>query len=208
MILFCVALVSLSGCGPSGVYHRVKRGQTLYRIARTYGVSLEELVEINDIEDPFLIKEGQEIFIPGASKVIDVPATALPPVRKKGKIFIRPVSGRITGRFWEKRRRHRHKGIDIAAPYGTPVKAAASGKVIYSGSGLRGYGKTVIIDHQNGYITLYSHMSAILVDEGERVDRGEVIGKVGSTGRTTGSHLHFEVRMRDRLVDPLRYFVN
>lgn len=205
LILFISFLLIVS-CAQPGVYHRVKRGQTLYRISVTYNVPLGKIVSYNDIDDPFDIKAGQRIFIPGAVKHLDVPIVK-PPVSVKKKIFIKPVSGTITGRFGERRSRHHHKGIDIAAPSGSPVMAALSGKVIYAGSGYSGYGKTVIIDHQNGYMTLYSHLKKILTKVGNSVRQRERIGKVGKTGRATGPHLHFEVRHNEKLVNPVDYLL-
>lgn len=193
-------------CAKPGVYHRVKRGQTLYRISLTYKVPLDEIVDHNKIDDPFSIRTGQRIFIPGAARPLHVPVVK-PPSAKKNKILIKPVKGTITGRYRERRRRHYHKGIDIAAPLGSSVVAALSGRVIYAGSGFSGYGKTVMIDHQNGYLTLYSHLKKILTRVGRVVRQNEVIGKVGKTGRATGPHLHFEVRHNEKLVNPLDYMI-
>ncbi len=117
------------------------------------------------------------------------------------------MRGTITGRFGERRRRHFHKGVDIAAPSGTLVVAALSGKVVYAGSGFSGYGKTVIIDHQNGFLSLYSHLRRILTKVGRMVRQRDVIGKVGKTGRATGPHLHFEIRHDERLVNPLEFMI-
>ncbi len=120
-----------------------------------------------------------------------------------------PVYGRITSHVgWRKspfgRGYEFHSGIDIEAPYGSPVVATADGTVEYAGS-LGEYGKTVIISHPSGYTTLYAHLSEISVKEGQRVKAGEVIGRVGSTGRSTGPHLHYEVLYQGRLKNPLDY---
>lgn len=127
--------------------------------------------------------------------------------------FLRPCGGRITSYFGY--RKHPifnktiyHSGVDIGAPTGTPIKAANSGKVIYTGW-YGGYGKVVIIDHgkMNGRptSTLYAHQSSIAVSNGQNVSRGQVIGYVGSTGYSTGPHLHFEVRINGKPVNPLNY---
>lgn len=123
--------------------------------------------------------------------------------------FIWPVNGTVTSHFgW---RMHPilkvekfHAGIDIAAPYGAEIKASAGGKVIFAGW-LGGYGNTLIIDHGAGYSTLYAHCSVIIVSEGEEVSQGEIIARVGSTGYSTGPHLHFEVRFNGEPQDPLNY---
>lgn len=124
--------------------------------------------------------------------------------------FITPTWGRLTSplgwrhdpfqpRIWQ-----HHWGIDIAAPHGTPVLASASGTVQYAGA-YAGYGRTVYIDHGGGWTTLYAHLSAIHVVPGQRVAQATVVGAVGSEGRSTGPHLHFEIRYKDRPVDPLEY---
>jgi len=117
--------------------------------------------------------------------------------------FIRPSRGRITSRFGYRWGRM-HEGVDIAAPTGTPIYAAASGKVIYAGW-KSGYGKCVILKHGDGYHTVYGHASKIYVSIGEYVDRGQKIAAVGSTGRSTGPHLHFEVRKNGVPKNPLKY---
>jgi len=99
-----------------------------------------------------------------------------------------------------------HEGIDIAAPTGTPVYASADGIVIFTGY-KEGYGLEIEISHQNGIITRYAHLSRILVSPGQKIKRGEIIGKVGSTGRSTGSHLHYEVIINGRPVNPLNYII-
>ncbi len=123
--------------------------------------------------------------------------------------LIWPVRGRITSGFGYRihplfKTRRFHAGIDIAAPAGTAVKAAASGEVLYAGW-LRGYGKVVIILHRGGMATVYAHLKDIVVREGQRVSQGEIIGSVGSTGWSTGPHLYFEVRIDGRAVNPLKY---
>ena len=127
--------------------------------------------------------------------------------------FIKPVNGRITSPFGSRihpifKRRIFHSGIDIAVPYGTPIKAANSGRVIFVGW-YSGYGKVVIIDHGNiGGVpttTLYAHMSQTLVKQGQNVAKGDIIGKVGTTGYSTGPHVHFEVRRKGSPVNPSNF---
>ncbi len=123
--------------------------------------------------------------------------------------FIRPVEGRITSGFGMRvhpifKVRKMHTGIDISAPAGTPIRAADGGVVVEAGY-IRGYGYTVIIDHGGGVATLYAHCSALLVQEGQEVQRGQVIARVGSTGYSTGPHLHFEIRINGEPVNPAGY---
>lgn len=119
-----------------------------------------------------------------------------------------PVEGIITGRFgkWRggRHRGHVHVGVDIAAPYGTTVVAPLDGTVAFVGR-KGGYGRTVIIDHGNGVSTLYAHSSEIMVEEGQVVKKGQALTKVGSSGRSTGPHLHYEVRMENHPVNPLAW---
>ncbi|MDQ7857980.1 MAG: peptidoglycan DD-metalloendopeptidase family protein [Armatimonadota bacterium] len=130
------------------------------------------------------------------------------PLRRLTAGLVLPLRGPLTSRFGYRLhplfgRRHFHAGIDIAAPRGAPVRAAAAGTVIFAGW-YGGYGKLVVLDHGEGTSTLYGHLSAILVAAGARVARDQVVGRVGSTGYATGPHLHFEVRHDGRPVDPLR----
>lgn len=122
--------------------------------------------------------------------------------------FVMPLRGPLTSRFGSRvhplfGRRHFHTGVDIAAPHGAPVRAAADGTVLFAGW-YGGYGRLIVVDHGQGLSTLYGHLSAILVGAGTRVTRNHVIGRVGSTGYATGPHLHYEVRQNGRPIDPLR----
>ena len=123
--------------------------------------------------------------------------------------LLKPVDGRVSSPFGERdhpltgERKH-HDGVDLAAAQGTPIRSAAEGVVSFAGE-RNGYGNVVIVDHAGGLQTLYAHQSRMGVAEGERVARGQVIGAVGSTGHSTGPHLHFEVRQGGKAVDPLPY---
>lgn len=120
--------------------------------------------------------------------------------------FIWPVpsSKRMTSFFGMRHGRH-HDGIDIAAPVGTHILAANSGVVVYSGRRISGYGKMIIIKHENNIYSVYAHARKMYVSKGEKVDRGQVIAQVGMTGRTSGPHLHFEVRVGDDPKNPLKF---
>ena len=197
-----------------GVVHVVEPGQTLWRIARVYGVDIESLRVENDIDDPSRIPTGRELKIPGVDAIRDVPPHPAPLPEEKGVDFVLdadawiwPVpGGEIVSRFGDPRRSHRHAGLDIRGRAGQPVVAARAGRVRYSGSALRGYGKTVILDHGDGTTTLYSHNSELLVREGDEVAAAQEIARVGRSGNATTDHCHFEVRRGDRPFDPLSLF--
>lgn len=122
---------------------------------------------------------------------------------ERGFLFVKPLNGKIISRFG-RRKSGMHEGVDIKAPYGTEIVASADGIVKFSGT-MRGYGKTIIIDHGNGYETLYAHNSVNLVQKGQRVRLGERIALVGKTGNASTPHLHFEIIHKGKKEDPERY---
>jgi murein DD-endopeptidase MepM/ murein hydrolase activator NlpD len=230
-VVFMVSLVLVSvGCrhprglghAQRGVYHTVKRHQTFWRICKTYGVNMEEVARVNGIRDKTKIEVGQRIFIPGARRVLkvdiyveDVTAGGQAAVvtYERGR-FIWPVAGQVTASFCAKetsvnRRwphgQRRHDGIDISALTGTVVRAAASGKVVYSDNKMKGYGNLIIIEHQDNFFTIYAHNEENLVKEEVFVKQGDAIALVGKTGNATGPHLHFEIRKGSEPLDPLRF---
>jgi murein DD-endopeptidase MepM/ murein hydrolase activator NlpD len=204
------------------VKHKVEKGQTLYRIARTYGLSVDELMAANGIEDPTSLQIGQELVIPGSAKSkpvseVDSPEPAPPlgkdpaPKPPKGPVKVGraegtlswPVRGVLYARFGRKGNEP-HDGIDLAAPAGTVVKTAAPGEVLFAGD-QKGYGLIAIVEHQGGVITLYAHNRDLRVKTGQKVREGQVIATVGDSGATSGPHLHFEVRIDGKPVDPLEH---
>jgi murein DD-endopeptidase MepM/ murein hydrolase activator NlpD len=196
-----------------GVYHVVERHQTFYRICKTYGVDLKEVASLNRITDPSKSQTGQRIFIPGAKKVLKVEIyidDVVTEPGEKAKIaykkldFIWPVEGKINDVFEEVESR-RHQGIDISSPLGTPIKASNAGMVIYSNNTIKGYGNLVILRHSEEYVTVYAHNQVNLVEEGAWVEKGQIIGKVGQTGKASGPHLHFEIRRNNRALDPMLF---
>ena len=191
-----------------GVYHVVEKGMTLWRIARGYGVDLETLQWVNAIEDVTDIPVGMRIFIPGAGKVLHLkpyrPGEIPTPRPPQAVAIMWPLNAAPSSAYGPRRGR-RHEGIDLPRPKGTPISAAANGRVVYSGQGMKGYGKVIVVKHNEDISTVYAHNSKNLVRMGERVKQGQVIARVGSTGRATGPHLHFEVRRRGVAEDPLRY---
>ena len=189
----------------------VTPGETLFRIGKAYGVTYQELARVNGIKDAGQIKVGQRIFIPGATRPLPVetitpaePAPAAPVLPEPGfETFLWPVNGTVNSGFGP-RGSSFHDGIDIAAPEGTPILAIEAGEVIYSDQ-LRGYGNMVILRQAGGIVSVYANNESNLVREGQSVVRGEVVARVGSTGRVSGPHLHFEIRRNNAAQDPLRY---
>ncbi|WP_051275990.1 peptidoglycan DD-metalloendopeptidase family protein [Desulfovirgula thermocuniculi] len=179
--------------------HTVAPGETLSEIGRRYRVAVERLVAANGLDDPDRLVPGQTLAIPGAGsdgQPQPARAAALPVAQ-----LAWPVMGNLSSPFGLREGRP-HEGVDIAAGEGEPIRAARAGRVIFAGP--RGtYGNTVILYHGGGLTTLYAHARKILVRPGEFVKEGDVIALVGSTGRSTGPHLHFEVRLNGIPYDPL-----
>lgn len=189
----------------SGVYHKAVKGDTVTSIAKKYKVPASTIVsyawnKLTDINQPLAV--GQMLIVPSGEKPFVARAlgfaTAPNSARKGTGALMWPASARITQRFWS-----RHPGIDLAAPLGSPIKAADAGYVVAAGWSPYGYGYHVVIDHGNQMQTLYAHLSKFSVKVGDSVTRGQVIGNVGSTGNSTGPHLHFEVRVRGAQRNPL-----
>ena len=172
-----------------GVLHTVASGDTLDSIARRYGVEWRAIFdyEPNQLVDSNSLVVGQKLTVPGGEP-------------KEGLWLAWPTYGYMTQYFHAY-----HQGIDIAAPTGTPLYAAASGRVVKAVKLAWSYGWYLVIDHGYGFETLYGHCSQFAVGVGERVERGQIIAWMGSTGRTTGPHLHFEVRYNGQAVNPLNY---
>jgi len=214
-VVAVVLLASATACSHA-VYHEVRPGENLYRISKAYGVPVDTLVQVNHLSDPARVEVGQRLKIPGARRAVPVslvtprtvdahPSRASGPPPHVSQRLLWPVAGgTVTSGFGE-RGRSFHDGIDIRAPAGTDVLAADDGEVVYSDS-LRGYGNCIIVRHTDGLATVYAHNQRNGVREGQRVRRGEVIGKVGDSGRATGTNLHFEVRQDNVAHDPL-YFL-
>jgi LysM repeat protein len=190
----------------NGAYHEVKAGDTLDSIAKRYSVDISAIVECeyNDLAEPYELQAGQRLVIPGGTRPVVaryVRATAPPPTNAPQGTgnFMWPTSGYLTQSYWLG-----HQAIDIGAPTGTPVYAADAGYVAATGW-MGGYGNYVIVNHGNGFETLYAHLSEIRAIAGQGVDRGHLIGLVGSTGRSTGPHLHFEIRQGGVKRNPLGF---
>lgn len=185
-----------------GVTHRVEKGESLWTISKRYDVPVDEIMQTNALSNNN-IKVGERLIIPGA-KLTDAEKERRLLVARGGvPLLIKPASGRISSRFgmrWGKM----HQGLDLAISVGTPVRAAAAGKVTKAGSA-GSYGLLVVIKHADGMETRYAHNNKIAVKVGQYVKQGEVICYSGNTGRSTGPHLHFEVRVNGRPQDPLKW---
>ncbi|MSR76353.1 MAG: M23 family metallopeptidase [Candidatus Ryanbacteria bacterium] len=182
----------------SGVKHTVKKGETVALIAKKYGGDPDDIVDFNDLDPKDALEVGAIVLVPdGEVTEVSAPATPSRPAIVRGSgpelvgYYLRPLSGGTRSRGI-----HGYNGVDIAANRGTPVRASASGTVIIArGSGWNGgYGSYIVIAHANGTQTLYAHLSSVHVSVGQSVLQGQDLGAVGSTGKSTGNHLHFEVR--------------
>jgi murein DD-endopeptidase MepM/ murein hydrolase activator NlpD len=185
------------------VYYKVKSGDTLSHIARRQRVSVASLQKWNRLGKKSVIKIGQRLKIYKKSG-----RSGPPPGYKYGKFFDWPLRGVITSGYGRRSnpfvgaRRQYHRGIDIGARMGTPIRAARDGVVIMSRR-MGGYGNCIFIRHSNGYVSVYAHNMVNKVRVGQVVKRGAIIGKVGRTGSATGPHLHFEVRRWKKPINPL-----
>ncbi len=198
----------MSSPSASGVvYHRVERGETLWSISHRYNILLYDLVRANRISDSSQIEVGQRLIIPAVRQ----PVTSPPPSRPEwsrdipSAEFVWPVKGKVISIFGTRRRGTVNKGIDIAAKVGTEVYAARGGKVSFTHEGLPGFGKTIILDHGDGFASVYAYIDQILVQQGEGVAQRQVIARVGESGRAEVPALHFEIRKNQKAQNPLHY---
>lgn len=216
---------------PNPHRHTVRRGDTVYGVARRYGVNVEQLARLNGIKAPYRIATGQDLILPGAkaitgqgvTRVAAYPRTQIataqgstspvtratgailkPPPRVGGK-FHWPVRGRTIAGYGPKKDGRHNDGINIAAPRGTPIRAAENGVVAYVGNELRGFGNLLLIKHAGGWVTAYAHTDQAFVRRGDLVTRGQIIAHIGSTGNVAKPQLHFEIRKGSRSVDPARF---
>lgn len=205
-----------------GIFYTVKKGDTLEKIAKSYGIPVDRIRKGNAADSLNPLQVGREVFLPGARPE----AADSSPAPKGGtaksssksgrstvsspasRSYRWPVVGKISSPFgWRRhpvtRRRDFHTGIDIRAPRGRVIKAAKAGRVEYAGW-MGGYGRVVVIRHNDGYSTLYAHCNSLSVRNGQSVSQGQTIASVGTSGRTTGPHLHFEIRQGKSPMNPLK----
>jgi len=193
-----------------GAYHTVVSGDSLDTIADYYKVTVEDIVsyELNHVPEGGKLTLGLKLVIPGGKKpyiprVVEHYTGPIPENAERGTgVFGWPTSGHITCGF---NCYPNHHAIDIGNAAGVPIYAADSGYVVKVGWSEVGYGKMILIDHGNGFQTLYAHLHVILVEEGTSVAKGTLIGRMGDSGNATGPHLHFEIRLNGKSRNPLIY---
>ena len=204
-------------------HHVVARGETLYSIAWRYNLDTRELARVNSLSEPFILRPGQRLNLDiSYSPPIESSNTrSSDPVKTRSRSQPRPaqnhtirspqnaqlswrwpVRGTVLAKFTGPQ--GLNKGIDIAGKKGEPVLAAESGTVVYAGSGLRGYGKLIIIKHSDKFLSAYAHNDRLLAQENDTIKAGQKIAERGSPG-TDRDKLHFEIRLEGKPVDPLRY---
>jgi murein DD-endopeptidase MepM/ murein hydrolase activator NlpD len=221
-----LTIISANGLGPNGIIRvgqklrilpvnglivKVKKGDSISKLAKTYKSDVAGILEINGLADDQALAVGTELILPGGKtppalapkRTTNYAAGTLPSPVDNGGTFLWPTSSRRITQYYN----WRHTGLDIGGPVGTPLFAAESGTVVFSGWNRGGYGNMVLIDHGGGYWTRYAHATKLLVSAGDIVKRGDTIALMGSTGRSTGPHLHFEVLKgsTSRRVNPLDY---
>ncbi|HOO70925.1 MAG TPA: peptidoglycan DD-metalloendopeptidase family protein [Spirochaetota bacterium] len=196
-----------------GIYHRVHRGDSIYCLSKKYRVSSEKIITQNRV-NPRALAVGQMLFIPDARSMAHVVKKNKITDPEKSAVFQQfactwPLKGKVTSGFGTRKdpfsgKKKFHCGIDISAPEGTPIHAAAEGRVIFSGW-KNGYGKVIVLRHENSYISVYAHNYRNLVKKGDIIQNGQDIALSGKTGAVTGAHLHFEIRKYITPLNPLRF---
>jgi murein DD-endopeptidase MepM/ murein hydrolase activator NlpD len=212
--------------------YTVRAGDTLYSISRASGVPVGNIASANRLRAPYTLAVGQQVLLPQAPTgakpalvaqrnpqpraVADAPPpanmaeiarnasyTPPPAAVSPASLFSWPVRGAVISEYGSGNLGRRNDGVNIAAPVGTPVRAAADGQVVYRGSELEGFGNLLLLKHQDGFVTAYAHNDTMLVKKGDQVRKGQVIAKVGATGAVTTPQLHFEIRQESQAVDPV-----
>ncbi len=180
------------------ITHKVNKGETLWRIAKTYKVSVEDIIQANHIPNAASIERGQLLIIPGAVEAKDV--LLAPSPGGKDIDYDWPLKGRVISYFEDRKGAGVNQGIDIQGGDGEPVKAAREGRVVFADH-LAGNSSTIILDHADGFFTVYGHNDRLLVKLGDYVFKGEKLAQLGQSG----AFEHFEVRKGDRPKNPLHY---
>lgn len=200
-----LALAAIFGCSTmqSGHYIQLKRGDTSESLSKEFKVPKWKIEHFNKGK---VFSPGKWVFIPLKRGIFAHSENLEPSYFFKNNQFQWPVpsSKRLSSKFGQRWGR-KHEGIDIAARKGSSIVAVESGVVIYSGNDLGGYGNLTVIGHSGGIFTIYAHAKKNFTKKGDKVHKGQVIAQVGMTGRTSGPHLHFEVRHNSKAMDPLKF---
>ncbi len=211
-LILSMLIVFVSGCGSrapfvsiplpqqkAGVYHKVYKGETLWAISKKYGVNLDTIAGINRLPNKQKIYVGQLLFIPERKKPIKVEVAPQ-------STFNWPLKGKILSFYGSLKDGVKNKGIDIKTKHGEAVAASRGGKISFVDENMKGFGKTIIIDHDDSYSTVYAYNSQILVKLDQKVEKGTVIAKAGQSGRAASPRLHFEIRKKHEPQNPF-YFL-
>jgi len=182
--------------GIPGIYHRVQRGQTLWRISKMYNIDLDEIIKTNRISDVTNIEIGQLILIPHRQKQQYAPYSP-------AEDFIWPLKGRVIGGFGSTYNNTLNKGINIQPYSSSTVVASRSGRAVFCADNFRGYGKTIVIDHGDGFSTVYARNSEVFIRPGDNIQKGTVIARLNSSDKN--NYLHFEIRKGNLAQNPYFY---
>jgi murein DD-endopeptidase MepM/ murein hydrolase activator NlpD len=207
--------VNKAGTKPQGVYHKVSKGETLFRIAKSYGVGVEDIIAANNIPSSAPIEVGQLLLIPGAKEVKEIKplvkeesskevneASSTRHIDQNKDEFAWPIKGKVISYFKDHRGEGINKGVDIETNEGDAIKAVREGQVVLADE-MSGYHHTVMIDHGDGFISVYAKNSRLLVHLGEHVYKGDSIAQAGTEAGK--SFLHFEIRKGKEATNPLYY---
>jgi len=184
----------------TGLYHKIRKGETLWKISKTYGVDIQTIASANKLPDKERVFIGQLLFIPQGV------AEEKLAKRSAEAGFIWPIRGNVLSFYGSYKDGVKNKGIDIKARHGEAIIASRSGKISFVDENMKGFGKTIIIDHEDDYSSVYAYSSQILVAVGQHVRQGTVIAKAGQTGRAASPRLHFEIRKKHKPQNPF-YFL-
>lgn len=232
LALFCLACLSLAACDdetnfapvaevssmeplPKNGIHRVTHGETLYEIAWRYGLDYRDLAAINQMKSPYILYSGQQIYLHGNHAMHLVKTANKPTPIKHKKLAMNPIEiePNYTNAKWVWPAKGKvinyysalNKGIDISGQQGQSIYAAAGGKVVYCGDGLRGYGNLIILKHNSLYLSAYAHNRKVFVKEGDFVKQGQKIAEMGNTG-SDKVILHFEIRRAGKPINPISVY--
>ena len=196
---------------PKGKKYKIRKGDSLYKIAECSNISIEDIRQRNKYIQEKKLKIGNIIKIPYFAEVDKCKKVANLKKQKNKKnvqtkkIFRWPVDGKVIATYGVKTSGRRNDGINIRAPYGSPVRASRDGKVIYRGNELPAWGNLILVKHNNGWTTAYAHLDKFFVKLGSELKTGDILGSVGKTGNVFEYQLHFQVRKKSKPLDPLKY---